>query len=70
MPEHTPPAQIDVLTIKEVSRRLGVSAATAYRAAARNEFPVMKLGRRLVIPRPAFERWLETGALLQGQGQS
>ena len=63
-----PEAQVrDMLTVAEVADRLGVAVATAYRAAGRNEFPVLRVGRRLLIPRLAFQRWLETGCLLEGQ---
>jgi excisionase family DNA binding protein len=35
-----------------------ISRASFYHAIGRNEIPHIRLGRRIVIPRAAFERWL------------
>ena len=53
--------EISVITIPEAALRLGISKASAYRAAARFEIPTIRLGKRMVVPLPAFERMLETG---------
>jgi excisionase family DNA binding protein len=45
--------------VPEAARRLGVSTAYYYRAASRGELPVMRLGRRLVVPKAALRRLLE-----------
>ncbi len=58
----------ETLTIDEVAARLGVSRKTVYAAAHRHEIPVLRIGRRLVVPRVPFEKWLETGAPLESQG--
>lgn len=47
------------LTVPEVARRLGISRGLAYQLARRGELPVLRLGKRLVIPRKAFDRLLE-----------
>jgi len=44
--------------VPEAARRLGVSTAYYYRAAGRGELPVMRLGRRLVVPKAALLRLL------------
>lgn len=46
------------LTILEVSKRLGISRNLAYRLAEEDRLPVpvMKLGRRILIPRDPFLR--------------
>jgi excisionase family DNA binding protein len=44
--------------VPEAARRLGVSTAYYYRAAARGELPVMRLGRRLIVPKAALLRLL------------
>jgi excisionase family DNA binding protein len=44
------------LTIPEAAAILGVSRNTAYDAAATGEIPVIKIGKRLLVPRAAFER--------------
>ena len=37
-----------------------ISRASVYAAIRRGEIPHLKLGKRLLVPRYAFERWLET----------
>jgi excisionase family DNA binding protein len=39
------------LTVPEAGRLLGVSRNTAYAAAARGDLPVVRVGRRVLIPR-------------------
>ena len=43
-----------VLTIAEAAEVLGVSRAFAYELAARDEIPVLRLGRRRLVPRKAL----------------
>ena len=43
-----------VLTIAEAGELLGISRAFAYELAARGELPVLRLGRRLLVPRRAL----------------
>jgi excisionase family DNA binding protein len=48
------------LSIAEAAWELGVCTETAYRQAKRGELPgAFKFGRRWVVSREAFERWLE-----------
>ena len=49
------------LTVPEVALALGVSRGHAYALAKERAFPVVSLGRRLVVPRDAFYRWLNEG---------
>jgi excisionase family DNA binding protein len=51
----TKPATISV---EEAGRRLGVGRNSAYEAAHRGEIPVIKIGKRLLVPRAAFDRML------------
>lgn len=46
------------LTIEEVAALLGISRNSAYQAVASGQIPVLRLGRRLLIPRAALERLL------------
>src|SRR2546422_11112482 len=48
----------DVLTIAETARRLRIGRNSAYEAARRGELPVVRIGRRLLVPRVALERLL------------
>lgn len=51
------------LTILETARLLGISRAKAYEAARTGQLPVLRFGRRLVVPRYALEEMLkEAGA--------
>jgi len=43
-----------VFTVTEAAELLGVSRAFAYELAARGELPVLRLGRRLVVPKAAL----------------
>jgi excisionase family DNA binding protein len=47
------------LTITEAARRLGISKNGAYRAASKGEIPAIRIGKRLIVPRVAFEKMLE-----------
>ena len=47
------------MSVPEAGRRLGIGRNSAYDAAARGELPTIKIGRRLLVPRAAFERMLE-----------
>jgi excisionase family DNA binding protein len=48
------------LTIPQVAALLGISRNTAYELAARNELPVpvLRLGRRVLVPRESMLRVL------------
>lgn len=46
------------LTIEEAGRALGIGRNSAFAAAHRGEIPIIKIGRRLLVPRAAFERML------------
>ena len=52
--------QPDVYDVPEVAKRLRISRNAAYDGVARGEIPSLRIGRRIVVPRLAFE------ALLQG----
>jgi excisionase family DNA binding protein len=48
-----------VLTVTEVGQLLAVSRAFAYELVARGELPVIRLGRRIVVPKAALMEFLE-----------
>ena len=58
------------LTVTEAAELLGISRALAYELAARGELPVLRLGRRIVIPRKALEALVETAGLSTGTGEA
>jgi excisionase family DNA binding protein len=43
-----------VLTVAEAGALLGVSRAFAYELVARGELPVIRLGRRILVPKAAL----------------
>ena len=43
----------------EAAQILGISRGSAYLAAKRGELPVLKIGKRLVVPDAALERMLD-----------
>ena len=45
-------------TVAEAARIVGVSPRSYYQAAARGEVPADRIGRRLVVPVAALERFL------------
>lgn len=50
------------LTVEEAAAMLGVSRGLAYESVKRGDIPSLKIGKRIVIPRPALERMLADGA--------
>ncbi len=48
------------LTLPEAAHVLGISRSTAYELARTGKLPVLRLGRRLVIPTDALDRLLES----------
>jgi excisionase family DNA binding protein len=42
--------------IEEVAKMLGISRAAAYNAAARGDFPSIRIGKRIVVPRGGVEK--------------
>lgn len=45
-------------SIEQVARILGISRASAYRAAERGEIPCIRIGGRVLVPRSALDRLL------------
>jgi excisionase family DNA binding protein len=50
------------VTVPEAARLLGISRGAAYEAAHRGELPVIRIGRRMVVPWPALRRLLDAAA--------
>ena len=48
-----------VFTVEEVAQLLRVSRAFAYELLNRGDLPCLRLGRRILIPRRALERFVE-----------
>lgn len=51
-----------VLTAKELAAALRISRSGAYSLMAREGFPSVNVGKRLVVPKALFVEWLENQA--------
>ena len=49
------------LTVPEAAAKLGIGRNQGYEAARTGQIPTIRIGRRLLVPRLAFERLLEQG---------
>ena len=47
-------------TVEEAGRLLGISRTSAFQAVHRGDIPVLRIGKRLVVPKQAFLRMVET----------
>ncbi|HZD68606.1 MAG TPA: helix-turn-helix domain-containing protein [Actinomycetes bacterium] len=47
------------VTVPEAAQLLGISRGAAYEAAHRGELPILRIGRRMVVPWPALRRLLD-----------
>lgn len=47
------------INVKEAAKLLGIGVANMYTLVHREDFPVIQVGNRLVIPLEAFRRWLD-----------
>jgi excisionase family DNA binding protein len=51
-------AEKKVMTIMEAAEELGISKGSAYEAARSGTIPTIRIGRRLIVPRVAFDKML------------
>ena len=67
-PKRSLPLRLDdiearlTLSVDEAASLLGLGRTAAYEAARRGEIPSRRLGRRVIIPVPAFLDWLGVSA--------
>lgn len=47
------------MSVNDLARSLGISRGSAYQACKDKEVPVIKIGRRFLIPKEAFEKMLK-----------
>ncbi len=58
-----------VLTVPEAGKLLGIGRNSAYEAARNGEIPVVRIGKRLLVPVVALDRLLdEAGRQKEGSG--
>jgi excisionase family DNA binding protein len=51
------------LTVEEAATSLGISRASAYEAVRRGDIPAVRIGRRILVPRAALERFLDSASV-------
>jgi len=52
-----------VFTVEEAAQLLGISRSFAYEAVQRGDIPSMRIGRRILVPKAALERFLAEASL-------
>lgn len=50
------------MTVPELAKEMGISRPIAYELVRQDGFPVLHVGRRIVIPVAAFQKWLDEQA--------
>ena len=48
-----------MLSVQDVAKVLGISKSSAYVLAKEKDFPTLKIGARVVIPRDKFLDWID-----------
>lgn len=61
LPRHTTIEKRLCITVPEAAEMLGISRNFAYELVKQKQLPVIRFGKRLLIPRVALERMLEAG---------
>ena len=51
-----------MLSVAEVAAVLGISRAGAYELVHGNEFPALKIGSRIVVPKDKFLAWIDANS--------
>ena len=51
--------QKTMLSVEEAGEMLGISRQLAYQLANRDDFPCLRIGRRLLIPRRKLIEWVD-----------
>jgi excisionase family DNA binding protein len=52
-----------VVTVAEAAKLLGISRSFAYELVKRGELPIVRLGRRQLVPKETLSRLMESVAL-------
>ena len=48
------------LNAEMLAKALGVATSTAYELMHEKDFPALKIGSRLIVPKEKFRLWVET----------
>ena len=55
----TPKDERQTVTVPEAARRLGIGRNSGYDAVKAGELPVIRIGKRLLVPKAALDRLLD-----------
>lgn len=58
LPADTAQPEKMMLSVEEAAELLGVSRVVAYQLSHRDDFPVLHIGRRLLVPRGKLIEWV------------
>ena len=58
------------LTVEEARQMLGLSRGAMYQAVKSGQVPAIKIGRRLLIPKAAFEKMLSAASSTMSNGSA
>ncbi len=50
------------ISVQELSAQMGISLPKAYELVKSPDFPIIRIGTRILIPVDAFKEWLMTHA--------
>ncbi len=53
---------IGTLNVKQLAGYLGIGTNVAYQLVHRRDFPSIRIGKRIIIPKSQLEEWLKTNA--------
>jgi len=47
------------LSVEEAGKLLGVSRAIAYQLSRRADFPTLRIGKRVLVPKKQLQEWMD-----------
>jgi len=50
----------EMMTVKEISKLLGLGINQTYSLVKRDDFPKIKINRQYIIPRDKFIQWIDS----------
>lgn len=63
MAKAEPALERAVYNVREVAALLNINLTSSYELTRRQDFPALRINRRIVVPKEAFHRWLERQAV-------
>ena len=56
-----------IMTVDHISQVMGISRVGAYELTKTEGFPVIRVGRRITIPKSAFIKWVDEKSQNRGE---